>query len=56
MVPVAGSIPKYTYLLNISTTTGWIAMKFCTSINFPHGMTLTDFDDPLTFHLVPPAA
>ncbi len=40
--PVGQSLPLFGLDWNISTTTGWLAMKF-----------LTDFGNPLTFHLTP---
>jgi len=39
---------------NISTTTGWIAMKLCTDMNGVQRMNLSDFGDTLTFRLVLP--
>ncbi len=33
----------------ILTTTGWIAMKFCTDIYGPQRMNPTDFGDLMTF-------
>ncbi len=38
---------------NISTTIGWIAMKFCTEVDGPQ-RDPTSFADPLTFPLAPP--
>lgn len=37
---------------NISTSTGWITMKFDTDIHGPQKINPIDFGDPLTFHLV----
>ncbi len=39
---------------NISTTIGWAVVKFCTDIHASQRMNPTDFDDSLTFPLVPP--
>lgn len=38
---------------NISTTTRWIAVQFCTDIHGAQRMNLTYFGVPLTFHLLP---
>lgn len=38
---------------NISTTTEWMAMSFCTDSLGPHIMDPNDFGDPLTFPLAP---
>ncbi len=40
---------------NISTTIGWIVIKFCTDVHGSQRMNPTDFGDPLTFSLAPPA-
>ncbi len=40
---------------NISTTIGWINMKFCTNIHGPQKMNPKNFGDPLTFPLAPPS-
>ncbi len=40
---------------NISTTFGWIALKFCTDIHGAQRINPNDFGDPLTFPLAPPA-
>lgn len=41
--------------LNISTTVGCIAMKFGADIHDAQRTTPNEMDDPLTFHLAPPA-
>ncbi len=37
---------------NISTTVGWIGMKFCTGIHGPQNP--ADFGNPMAFPLAPP--
>ncbi len=45
----------FCFLVNVSTTIGWIVMKFGADIHGAKRMSPNDFGDPLTFDIVPPA-
>ncbi len=51
---VGQSVHHFSSDWNVSTTIGWIAIKVCTDIHGSQTMNPNDFDDPLTFPLVPP--
>lgn len=39
---------------NVSTTAGWINVKFYRDVHVPQRMNLADFGDPPTFPVAPP--
>ncbi len=46
---------RLTFFGFVSKTTEWVAMKFGTDVHGAQRMYPYAFNDPLTFHLAPPA-